>query len=110
MFSYLRFAFATLLLLLVSACGDDNGSEPTPSSSANKTMTTSPEVSAVEGISAGMSEDEVHGLLGKPDVTTSRTIDDLTVTHCEWHADDGISSVQFQNGKAQHSQFMAKMN
>jgi hypothetical protein len=55
----------------------------------------------------GMTEEEAVAKWGEPDLTQSRTIDALTVTHHEWHGEDGITAVQFQNGVAQFSQFIA---
>jgi hypothetical protein len=54
-----------------------------------------------------MTEEEAVAKWGEPDLTQSRTIDALTVTHHEWHGEDGITAVQFQNGVAQFSQFVA---
>ncbi len=61
-------------------------------------------------IEIGMSEQDIIEMLGEPNLTQSRTIDDLVSTHAEWTDEEGTLSVQFINGKAQYNQFIAISN
>ena len=58
-------------------------------------------------IETNMTEKAVVDLLGKPDYSQTRTLGELTYTHNEWTDKTGTLSVQFHNGKAQYSQFVA---
>lgn len=61
-------------------------------------------------IETNMTEKAVVDLLGKPDYTQTQTLGELTVIHNEWTDQTGKLSVQFHNGKAQYSQFIAPQN
>ncbi|HDY86106.1 hypothetical protein LCGC14_1367930 [marine sediment metagenome] len=56
-------------------------------------------------IEAGMKEEAVTDLLGKPSLTQTHTLDSLTLTHSEWTNDSGTTSVQFENGVVKFHQF-----
>ncbi len=75
-------------------------SAPTPSPEA-ATPVMEPATSSIE---VGMTEQAVIDLLGNPDITQSYSIDSLKVTHAEWNNDDGMTSVQFQNGEVKFYQ------
>lgn len=47
----------------------------------------------------GMSEQEVHAILGKPTESTSVTILGLSGTSSKWVAGDAVVTIQFANGK-----------
>lgn len=50
-------------------------------------------------IQDGMSEQEVHALLGRPTTSSSVDILGITGTHSRWEASDAVISVRFVNGK-----------
>ena len=95
--SHSRLILALLFIgSILIACGDSGApqSESGATSAANTTQ-----------IKTGMSVQAVTDLLGEPNISQTRTIDDLTIVHNEWTDDAGTLSVQFQNGKAQYSQY-----
>jgi hypothetical protein len=47
----------------------------------------------------GMSEQEVHAILGKPTESTSVTILGLSGTSSKWVAGEAMITIQFANGK-----------
>ena len=47
----------------------------------------------------GMSEQEVHTILGKPTESTSVTILGLSGTSSRWVASEAVITIQFANGK-----------
>jgi hypothetical protein len=47
----------------------------------------------------GMSEQEVHALLGSPTESSSRSVLGLSGTPSKWVAQDAVITVQFVNGK-----------
>ncbi len=116
MLNHIRLMFIALFMgLFLVACGDDSGTQDAAEETAAPAemtsedtapaadeMSTSEESSSV----AGMTEEEAIAKWGEPDLTETRTIDALTITHHEWHGEDGITAVQFQNGEAQFSQFI----
>lgn len=51
-------------------------------------------------IQDGMSEQEVHAVLGSPTESSSRTLLGITGTSSKWVASDAVITVQFVNGKA----------
>jgi hypothetical protein len=113
MLNHIRLMFIALFMgLFLVACGDDSAQQDTAEEAAPTEMAA--EEAATEATSTednnsvvGMTEEEAVAKWGEPDLTQSRTIDALTVTHHEWHGEDGITAVQFQNGVAQFSQFVA---
>jgi ABC-type enterochelin transport system substrate-binding protein len=113
MLNHIRLMFIALFMgLFLVACGDDSAQQDAAEEAAAPT-----EMAAEEATEAsttddsnsvvGMTEEEAVAKWGEPDLTQSRTIDALTVTHHEWHGENGITAVQFQNGVAQFSQFVA---
>lgn len=50
-------------------------------------------------IQDGMSEQEVHAILGKPSESTSVAILGLSGTSSRWVAGDAVITIQFANGK-----------
>ena len=50
-------------------------------------------------IQDGMSEPEVHALLGPPTTSSSVDILGITGTHSRWEGSDAVISVRFVNGK-----------
>lgn len=113
MLNHIRLMFIALFMgLFLVACGDDSAQQDAAEEAAPTEMATkeaADEATATEDSNAivGMTEEEAVAKWGEPDLTQSRTIDALTVTHHEWHGEDGITAVQFQNGVAQFSQFVA---
>jgi ABC-type enterochelin transport system substrate-binding protein len=113
MLNHIRLMFIALFMgLFLVACGDDSAQQDAAEEAAQTEMAA--EEAATEATSTednnsvvGMTEEEAVAKWGEPDLTQSRTIDALTVTHHEWHGEDGITAVQFQNGVAQFSQFVA---
>lgn len=113
MLNHIRLMFIALFMgLFLVACGDDSQQDVAEEEAAPAEMTSEEaatgEATATEGSSSveGMTEQEAIAKWGEPDLTQTRTIDALTVTHHEWHGEDGITAVQFQNGVAQYSQFI----
>lgn len=47
----------------------------------------------------GMSEQEVHALLGNPTESSTRSVLGLSGTSSKWVAQDAVITVQFVNGK-----------
>ncbi len=111
MLNHIRLMFIALFMgLFLVACGDDSSTQDTAEEAApmaSEEMATAEDTAAEETASAeGMTEEEAVAKWGEPDVTQTRTIDALTITHHEWHGEDGITAVQFQNGVAQFTQFI----
>ncbi|MGH8674065.1 MAG: hypothetical protein ACREVG_07130 [Burkholderiales bacterium] len=50
-------------------------------------------------INDGMTEPEVHALLGSPTESSSRTVLGISGTSSKWVASDAVITVQFVNGK-----------
>jgi len=113
MLNHIRLMFIALFMgLFLVACGDDSAQQDAAEEAAPTEMAaeeTATEATTTEDSNSvvGMTEEEAVAKWGEPDLTQSRTIDALTVTHHEWHGEDGITAVQFQNGVAQFSQFIA---
>jgi len=102
MSSYARLIFAALIVSsTLVACGDKDAA-PTTSSAAETSAVTTTEVET------GMSEQAAATLLGAPTFSEISKLDDLTITHSEWTDEKGTTSVQFHNGNAVFSQFVAK--
>ena len=53
----------------------------------------------VARVQDGMSEQEVHAILGKPTESTSVTILGLSGTSSRWVAGEAVITIQFANGK-----------
>lgn len=88
------------------ACGNnDNEAPQTTSPEATEQQVATDTTLSAQKIDADMSEQAVTDLLGTPTLTQTRTLDSLTLTHSEWTDESGTTSVQFQNGKVQFSQF-----
>ncbi|KGM08049.1 hypothetical protein LP43_0472 [Methylophaga thiooxydans] len=111
MLNHIRLMFIAFFMgLFLVACGDDSSTQDTAEEAApmaSEEMAPAAEEPAVaEETSSidGMTEEEAVAKWGEPDVTQTRTIDALTITHHEWHGEDGITSVQFHNGVAKFSQ------
>lgn len=56
-------------------------------------------------IQDGMSEQEVHAILGKPVESSSVTILGLSGTSSKWTADGAVITIQFANGKVRLKSF-----
>lgn len=56
-------------------------------------------------IQDGMSEQEVHAILGKPAESSSVTILGLSGTSSKWTADGAVITIQFANGKVRLKSF-----
>jgi len=56
-------------------------------------------------IQDGMSEQEVHAILGKPAESSSVTILGLSGTSSKWAADGAVITIQFANGKVRLKSF-----
>ena len=56
-------------------------------------------------IQDGMSEAEVHALLGKPGESSNITVLGLSGTSSRWVSDEGMIAVQFVNGKVRAKSF-----
>lgn len=113
MLNHIRLMFTALFMgLFLIACGDDSAQQDAaeetaaPTEMASEEMATEEEATEAEESNsvAGMTEEEAIAKWGEPDLTQTRSIDSLTITHHEWHGEDGITAVQFQNGVAQFSQ------
>jgi hypothetical protein len=114
MLNHIRLMFIALFMgLFLVACGDETAQQDATEEAAAPTEMAAEE--ATEEATAtedsdtivGMTEEEAVAKWGEPDLTQTRTLDALTLTHHEWHGEDGITAVQFQNGVAQFSQFIA---
>jgi len=104
MLNHIRLMFTALFMgLFLVACGDDSSTQDTAEQAAPAEMATESESTTSV---AGMTEEEAIAKWGEPTVTQTRTIDALTITHHEWHGEDGITSVQFENGVAKYNQFI----
>jgi len=105
---------------MLVACGDNDATAPetapapvasapaadaTPVVTAETAAATAP-VSESK-VEVGMTEQAVADLLGDASFSETRTLDALTISHTEWTTAEGTTSVQFQNGKAVFSQFVA---
>jgi hypothetical protein len=53
----------------------------------------------------GMSEQEVHAILGKPSESSSVTVLGLSGTSSRWVAADAVITIQFVNGKVRLKSF-----
>ncbi|MTI63602.1 hypothetical protein [Methylophaga sp.] len=117
MLNHIRLMFIALFMgVFLIACGDDSAQQDAAEESAAPSEMTSEETATETEEAAtaeeetdsveGMTEEEAIAKWGEPDVTQTRTIDTLTITHHEWHGEDGTTAVQFQNGVAQFSQFI----
>jgi hypothetical protein len=113
MLNHIRLMFIAMFMgLFLVACGDDSAQqdaaeEAAPTEMAAEEATTEATATEDSNSVVGMTEEEAVAKWGEPDLTQTRSIDALTVTHHEWHGEDGITAVQFQNGVAQFSQFIA---
>ena len=56
-------------------------------------------------IQDGMSEQEVHAILGKPAESSSAAILGLSGTSSKWTADGVVITIQFANGKVRLKSF-----
>lgn len=112
MLNHIRLMFIALFMgLFLVACGDDSAQQDAAEEAAPTEMATeevAEDATETEDSNSvtGMTEEEAVAKWGEPDLTQTRSIDDLTITHHEWHGEDGITAVQFQNGVAQFSQFV----
>ncbi|MCX4192229.1 hypothetical protein [Methylophaga sp. OBS1] len=120
MLNHIRLMFIALFMgLFLIACGDDSAQQDTaeeaaaPAEMTSEEAATETDAETQEAMPAedsssieGMTEEEAIAKWGEPDVTQTRTIDALTITHHEWHGEDGTTAVQFQNGVAKFSQFV----
>jgi hypothetical protein len=116
MLNHIRLMFIALFMgVFLVACGDDTDKQDAMDDSAAPAEMSSDaapaaeadsEMAAEEDSIEGMTHEEAVAKWGEPDVTETRTIDALTIVHNEWHGDDGITAVQFENGVATYSQFI----
>ena len=112
MLNHIRLMFIAFFMgLFLVACGDDSSTQDTaeeaaPMASEEMAPAAEEPAAVAEETNSidGMTEEEAVAKWGEPDVTQTRTIDALTITHHEWHGEDGITSVQFHNGVAKFSQ------
>ena len=113
MLNHIRLMFIALFMgLFLVACGDDSAQQDAAEEAAPTEMAAeeaAEEATTTEDSNSvvGMTEEEAVAKWGEPDLTQTHSIDALTITHHEWHGEDGITAVQFQNGVAQFSQFVA---
>jgi len=122
MLSHTRLLFAAVVASSVLvACGDNDATSTdtttapvasTPAATDDTPVVTAPTAAATAPVNdskveVGMAEDAVAELLGEKSFSQTRTLDALTITHTEWTNAEGTTSVQFQNGKAVFSQFVA---
>ena len=56
-------------------------------------------------IQDGMSEQEVHSILGAPAESSSVTVLGLSGTSSRWQSGDAVISIQFANGKVRLKSF-----
>ena len=102
MSSYARLILAALIVSsTLVACGDKDAVSTTTSAADTVTVATTE-------IETGMSEQAAAKLLGAPTLSEINKLDDLIITHSEWADEKGTTSVQFHNGNAVFSQFVAK--
>lgn len=100
---------AAFMGLFLIACGEESSTEQTAAepataeASATEEMAADAETPAVE---EGMTEEAAIAKWGEPTIKQTRTLDSLTITNMEWHNEDGIISIQFQNGKEKYNQFI----
>lgn len=107
---------------MLVACGDNDATSTetttapaastAPAAVDDTPVVTAPTAAATAPVSGtkvevGMTEAAVAELLGETSFSQTRTLDALTITHTEWTNAEGTTSVQFQNGKAVFSQFVA---
>jgi hypothetical protein len=121
MLSHTRLFLTTVVVSsMLVACGDNDATAPetapapvasapaadaTPVVTAETAAATAPV--SESNVEVGMTEQAAADLLGEANFSQTRAIDDLTITHTEWTNAEGTTSVQFQNGKAVFSQFVA---
>lgn len=104
MLNHIRLMFIALFMgVFLVACGDEGDKQEAMTETAEPAAEA--EMAAEDAIT-GMTHEEAVAKWGEPDVTETRTIDALTITHNEWHGDDGITAVQFENGVATYHQFI----
>ena len=110
MLNTIRLMFIALFMgAFLVACGDSNQDvteEATAPAAESEMAAEAPATEATDAVS-GMTEEEAVAKWGEPDLKQSYSIDSLTYTYYEWHGEEGITAVQFQNGVAQHSQSIA---
>jgi hypothetical protein len=116
MLNHIRLMFAALFMgLFLVACGNDSAEQeavedtdtaaPTEMASEEMAEEEAPAAEAADsGSIIGMTEEEVIAKMGEPDLTQTRTLDALSMTHHEWHGEDSITAVQFQDGVAKFTQ------
>jgi hypothetical protein len=122
MLSHTRLFLTTVVVSsMLVACGDNDTistetattpAATTPAATDAAPVVTAPTAATTAPVSesnveVGMTEQAVADLLGEKSFSQTRTIDALTITHTEWTNAEGTTSVQFQNGKAVFSQFVA---
>ena len=76
----LRFAFAALLAAVLVACSKVNQEN-------------------FSRIQNGMTEQEVHAILGSPSESTSRDVLGITGTSSRWTSGDAVITIRFVGGK-----------
>jgi hypothetical protein len=110
MFYKTQFLLSTCLFCFaLAACDNKQTNEATATEKtvqpaiAVEVLATTMQANSIE---VGMSERAVANLLGDATIIQTRILDSLTITNSEWTNDAGTTSVQFQNGKAQSSQFI----
>lgn len=104
MLNHIRLILITMLMgLFLVACGDESSSEQATTEEAPAATESAAMVGDIE---EGMTEEQAIAKLGQPTISQTRTIDSLTITHHEWHNKDGVTSIQFQNGKAKYIQVL----
>jgi outer membrane murein-binding lipoprotein Lpp len=120
MLSHTRLLLAAVVASsMLVACGDNEATSTetipaasTPAATDDAPAVTAPTAAATAPVNdskveVGMTEQAVADLLGEKSFSQTRTLDALTITHTEWTNVEGTTSVQFQNGKAVFSQFVA---
>lgn len=110
MFYKIRLFLSSLLLCSALVACDNNVDPQATSDEIIKqevaNVVTDSSTTPTNKIEIGMSEHEVTAILGDATLIQTRTLDALTITHSEWASKSGTTSVQFQNGKVQFSQFI----
>lgn len=110
MFYKARFLLSTCIFCLALVACDNRQASQETSTEKTTQQPLVPEIPTAtmpaNSVEVGMSEHAVTTLLGDATIIQTRILDSLTITNSEWTNKSGTTSVQFQNGKVQSSQFI----
>jgi hypothetical protein len=84
--TFLRSAFIAVVLILLTACSKVNQEN-------------------FAKIQNGMTEQEVHAILGSPSESTSRDVLGITGTASRWVSGDAVITIRFVGGKVATKSF-----